>query len=65
MEKGDVQKIKEKLRQGDIEMIGKLTGFTTDYAYKVLIGERNNDKIIEASKALIGSREALIKSFKK
>lgn len=49
--------IRELLGRGHINVISKCTGYSKDYVVSVLIGRRNNSKIVSAALMLIESRK--------
>jgi len=55
--------IGDKLLHGDRIRVAMMSGCNVKYVYRVLLGERNNLKIVEAAKCLIKLQEAIEKAY--
>lgn len=60
MTKLELRKLRKKLPKDYRLRIAKETGLTADYVYRVLIGERQNDEIIDAAIALASQHKEVL-----
>ncbi|MDP4267903.1 MAG: hypothetical protein Q8880_10780 [Bacteroidota bacterium] len=66
MEKNNNREINYKeLRRGDLQLISEVTGYSKQYVWLVLKGERKNEYITNTCKTMLELREQLIKKTKK
>lgn len=64
MTKSELRKLRKKLPKDYRSRIAEKTGLSSDYVYRVLIGERQNEKIIDAAIVLAEKHQAVLESRK-
>jgi hypothetical protein len=55
----NISEIKQQLEWGDMDFIAKSTGYSKEMVRKVLAGDRNNNRIVEAAKILVDGKKSL------
>lgn len=61
----ELRKIRQKIRRGDLKVLGRLSGFSYVYIRKVLSGKRNNEKILKFALLYFDEREKWEVALKK